>query len=313
MHDCSSVFLIPDSVTCQPSKCSLIRLKHPRSDLPCLYLWDGQSSELFEIQKIDEKCRSWMLGENIKSDGGMYVCNRIDPLFFFISFCRKNDKFISLDAILSEIGGCFDVFSNIPNMESRLEEICDKRCIGSLSVYRLNESKTIEWLSNRVSAVYKASYNCKNPVLVSQLRLIATSSSSDQYDGKSEDSRVPEFTSSSKEAEILSTNQLSHQTCLHLAYQLVADYLSPDLYIKLQEKIGLKTIEFNLPDMNSSENIDPIDDKSIQKSFNSKNYQPKEDYSSALKLNESKINESTVKKAKIPKGVQSITNFFNKK
>ncbi|CAH8429543.1 unnamed protein product [Schistosoma margrebowiei] len=175
----------------------------------------------------------------------MYVCSRIDPLFFFISFCRKNDKFISWDAILSEIGGCFDVFSNIPNMESRLEEICDKRC--------------------------------------------------------------------SKEAEILSTNQLSHQTCLRLAYQLVADYLSPDLFIKLQEKIGLKTTEFNSPDMNSSENINPIDDKSIQKSFDSKNYQPKEDYSSALKLNESKINEPIIKKAKIPKGVQSITNFFNKK
>ncbi|RTG85794.1 uncharacterized protein DC041_0011387 [Schistosoma bovis] len=75
--------------------------------------------------------------------------------------------------------------------------------IGSLSVYRLNESKTIEWLSNRVSAVYKASYNCKNPVLVSQLRLIATSSSSDQYDGKSEDSRVPEFTSSKSFSKFL--------------------------------------------------------------------------------------------------------------
>lgn len=75
--------------------------------------------------------------------------------------------------------------------------------IGSLSVYRLNESKAIEWLSNRVSAVYKASYNCKNPVLVSQLRLIATSSSSDQYDGKSEDSRVPEFTSSKSFSKFL--------------------------------------------------------------------------------------------------------------
>lgn len=119
-----------DSVTCQPSKCSLIRLKHPRSgrtsflwidlglvtflDLPCLYLWDGQSSELFEIQKIDEKCRSWMLGENIKSgiyicifviwrhvDGGMYVCNRIDPLFFFISFCRKNVCLLTLENYIS--------------------------------------------------------------------------------------------------------------------------------------------------------------------------------------------------------------------
>ncbi|CAH8428756.1 unnamed protein product [Schistosoma rodhaini] len=313
MHDCSSVFLIPESAIRQPSKCSLVKLKHPRSDVPCLYMWDGQSLELFEIQKVDEKCRSWMLGENIKSDGGMYVCSRIDPLFFFISFCRKNNKFISWDVILSEIGGCFDVFSNIPNMESRLEEICEKKCVGSISVYRFNESKTMEWLSNRVSAVYKASFHCKNPVLISQLQLVATSSSSDE---KSEDSRVPEFTSNSKEAQMLSTNQLSHQTCLNLAYQLVADYLTPDLLIKLQEKIGLKTIEVNLPDMNSSaitsENIDPVE-KSSRKSFDSENCQPKEDYSSALKINEPKINEPTIKKAKIPKGVQSITNFFSKK
>ncbi|CAI2722421.1 unnamed protein product [Schistosoma spindalis] len=313
MLGCSSVFVIPDSVTCQPSKCSLVKLKHPRSDVPCLYLWDGQSSELFEIQKIEEKCRSWILGENVKSDGGMYVCSRIDPLFFFISFCRKNDKFISWDAILGEIGGCFDVFNNIPNIETRLEEICDKKCIGSISVYRFNESKAIEWLSNRVSAVYKASFHCKNPVLVSQLRLIATSSSSDQYDGRSEDSRVPEFTSNSKEAQLLSTNQLSHQICLNLAYQLIADYLSSDLLIKLQEKIGLKTIhEVHLSDRNSSENIDPVN-QSFKKSFDdSKNYQPKEDYSSAFKSNESKINEPIIKKIKLVKGVQSITKFFHK-
>ncbi|XP_018645089.1 hypothetical protein Smp_176660 [Schistosoma mansoni] len=148
-------------------------------------------------------------------------------------------------------------------MESRLEEICEKKCVGSISVYRFNESKTMEWLSNRVSAVYKASFHCKNPVLISQLQSVVTSSSSDE---KTEDSRVPEFTSNSKEVQMLSTNQLSHQTCLNLAYQLVADYLAPDLLIKLQEKIGLKTIEVNLPDMNSSaitsENIDPAEKSS---------------------------------------------------
>ncbi|CAH8428576.1 unnamed protein product [Schistosoma turkestanicum] len=250
----------------------------------------------------------------------MHVCSRIDPLFFFISFCRKKDKFISWEVILSELGECFHVLSNIPDMEHRLEEICDKKCIGDLSVYRYNESRAIEWLSNKVSAVYKASFNCKDPVLISQFRLIASNSSSNHTDEINDDSRVPEFTSSSKEAQLLSTNQLSHEACLNLAYQMVADYLPPDLWNKLREKIGLKTttVELNLSENGSaviiSENIDPIDNRSLEKSFDLENCQPnKDDSCLALKLNESKVNEPTTKKAKIPKGLQSITNFFVKK
>ncbi|CAH8296760.1 unnamed protein product, partial [Schistosoma turkestanicum] len=171
--------------------------------------------------------------------------------------------------------------------------------IGDLSVYRYNESRAIEWLSNRVSAVYKASFNCKDPVLISQLRLIASNSSSNYTDEANDDSRVPEFTSSSKEAQMLSTNQLSHEACLNLAYQLVVDYLPPDLWNKLREKIGLKTntVEVNLSENGSaviiSENIDPLlDNRSLEKSFDLENCQPnKDDSCLALKLNESKINE----------------------
>ncbi|KAK4473376.1 hypothetical protein MN116_004533 [Schistosoma mekongi] len=311
----SSVFLIPEKITNQPSKCSLIKLRHPRSDVPYLYLWDNQSLQLFEIQRIDEKCRSWMICGEIKSDGGMYVCNRIDPLFFLISFCKKQTKFVSWDAILGEIGGCFDIFNKIPNLENRLEEICEKKCAGDIFVYRYSESKAMEWLSNRVSAVYKASLNCKDSVLNSQLRIIASSSSYDCNDEKGEDSRVPEFTSCSEEAQMLSTNQLPNQMCLKLAFQLVADYLPPDLLDSLREKLGLGTNKVDLSDMNSrivnSENVDPVDQ--LPKSVFSTSCQPKEDYSSALKLNESKISEPLTKKAKIPKGVQSITNFFGKK
>ncbi|TNN07706.1 hypothetical protein EWB00_007557 [Schistosoma japonicum] len=249
-------------------------------------------------------------------DGGMYVCSRMDPLFFIISLCKKQTKFISWDAILSEISGCSDIFSKISGLESRLEEICDKKCAGDIFVYRYSESKAMEWLSNRVSAVYKASLNCKDSILISQLRIIASSSSSDCNGEKGEDSRVPEFTSCSDEAQMLSTSQLPNQMCLKLAFQLVADYLPPDLLDNLREKLGLGTNKVDLSDMNScivnSENIDPVD-KPLRKSVDSTNCQPKEDYSSALKLNESKISEPTTKKAKIPKGVQSITNFFMKK
>ncbi|CAH8432572.1 unnamed protein product [Heterobilharzia americana] len=185
-----------------------------------------------------------------------------------------------------------------------------------MSVYRYSESRTLEWLSNRISAVSDALLISRNHVLNSQLRLVVSSSSSDHNGGGNEDSRVPEFTSSSKEAQLLSTSQIPQQACLNLAFQLVADYVTPDISSKLREKIGLKTSEDNSQDTNpcsaDSENVDPFDE-SFEKLENSNNCQPKEDYSSALKLNGPKMNEPATKKAKIPKGVQSITSFFTKK
>ncbi|CAH8834562.1 unnamed protein product [Trichobilharzia szidati] len=317
MQDCGSVFVVPDGVINCPSKCYLVKLNHPRSDIPCLFLWNSQSSQLFEIQSTTQKFRSWLVGGDIKTDGVMYLCSRIDPLFFCISFCKKQTKFVSWHSLLSEAGDNCSILSSISNLEGRLEEICEKKCVGSLSVYRYDESRTLEWLSNRVSDVCQAALQSANPVLNSQLRLIISSSSSDGSKGGSEDSRVPEFTSSSEEAQLLSVSQLPQQLCLELAYQLVADYLTPDISKKLREKIGLKTSEDTPSDINTSttvdsENVDPAVELH-QKSENSKNCQPKEDYSSVLKLKESKTNEPVPKKAKIPKGVQSITSFFTKK
>ncbi|CAH8433593.1 unnamed protein product [Heterobilharzia americana] len=305
MQDCGSVFLVPESVISPTSKCFLVKLNHPRSDAPCLFLWISQSSQLLEIQSTNEKCRSWLLGGGVKTDGVMYICSPIDPLFFFVSICKRQTKFISWDSLLSEAGDSCSVFSSIHNLESRLENICDKKCVGGMSVYRYSESRTLEWLSNRISAVSDALLISRNHVLNSQLRLVVSSSSSDHNGGGNEDSRVPEFTSSSKEAQLLSTSQIPQQACLNLAFQL-----------QTSRKDRTKTSEDNSQDTNpcsaDSENVDPFDE-SFEKLENSDNCQPKEDYSSALKLNGPKMNEPATKKAKIPKGVQSITSFFTKK
>ncbi|TGZ48041.1 hypothetical protein CRM22_010993 [Opisthorchis felineus] len=119
-------------------------------------------------------------------------------------------------------------------------------------------------------------------------------------------------TTDSTEARLVSDTKLSPKTCQKFAYQLVADYLVPDLAAELSSMLGLKS-----SCLGTLENVDPqaSEVESVSNGVSTV-ARPTEDYSASMKKPAAvskTIEPSATKKLKLAsKGTKSIMSFFTK-
>ncbi|KAA0187300.1 hypothetical protein FBUS_02656, partial [Fasciolopsis buskii] len=135
---------------------------------------------------------------------------------------------------------------------------------GEHTVYRYNESLTLAWLSGRVDSVRQMLKNLTDPELIDQVRFSYSRTSSVTSDTEcgTPDACAPAFASSSSEARLFTSSTLPDDLCKHFAYQLVADYLLPDLADQLRSHLHLVT-EPNAHEATDSttvlkENVNPV-------------------------------------------------------
>ncbi|KAK0212859.1 hypothetical protein DFS33DRAFT_74956 [Desarmillaria ectypa] len=80
----------PGGSVLPPSR--FIRLLHPRTGLPCLFLpynRPSQTTQILEVQGVSPtSARSWTLGEEIISDGKMLILTPIDTAFLLIPILK---------------------------------------------------------------------------------------------------------------------------------------------------------------------------------------------------------------------------------
>ena len=83
----------------------------------------------------------------------MLLASPLDPKFLLLPFLLKSEKFSPLDQIIKHEDGC----AKIPlewALDWCLEDICDVKDLDDMGMfYRLNQSKTLNWLRARTAAV----------------------------------------------------------------------------------------------------------------------------------------------------------------
>ncbi|THD26598.1 hypothetical protein D915_002498 [Fasciola hepatica] len=322
MNPSDLVFVVQDQITQYPGKSNLIRLKHPRSGQNCVYIWNRISgvNRLYEIQRVSEKHRSWFLGTKIKSDGGAYLCTPINPLFLILSSISEQsirNRFTTLHGLLANNPELATVFED-DEWERKLSAICDSKVAGEHTVYRYNESLALSWLSDRVNSVRQMLTSLTDPELIDQVRFSYSANNSAITDPNvgTTDAHAPAFAASSNQARLFTSSTLPDDMCQQFAYQLVADYLLPDLADQLRSHLHLGTNTdvhetsdtVAVPNGYPKENVNPVS------AGGNSSTQPSEDYSNALKKTEvDRPAEPVSKKSKHSKGMQSIANFFGKR
>ncbi|KAK0195393.1 Ydr279p protein family-domain-containing protein [Armillaria mellea] len=97
-----------------------IRLLHPRTGLPCLFLSCNQLSQatqILEVQGVSPtNARSWTLEEEIISDGKLLILTPIDPAFLLIPILKST---IPSDGTSGNFRPADDIFEDAISRLSR--------------------------------------------------------------------------------------------------------------------------------------------------------------------------------------------------
>ncbi|CAL8071691.1 unnamed protein product [Calicophoron daubneyi] len=313
-HPNQLVLVAKRSLLENSGKISAVKLKHPRSGKLVTFLWNQKTSELLEIQRVTDNHRSWFLGNKIKSDGALHLCTPIDPLFILVPALECNTRFTTLEVLLSDCEGAAHVFAHESDVSKRIQCICDFKVVGAHTVYRYNSTLALKWLETRVNKVQESILRAHDPSMAEQIRL-ALSYTPLESSEHTADAIVPEFAKDSAQAKLMSNAEVDPKDALQFAYHLVCDYLPPHLASSLGEHLGISTVTnpSDSDDLPNQENVEPMLEAKSGHNGVTSNSKPTEDYSNALKPAASeKFSGPMVKKAKVIKGMQSITNFFVK-
>ncbi|KAK7053469.1 hypothetical protein VNI00_004095 [Paramarasmius palmivorus] len=159
---------------------SFIRLPHPRTGLPSLFLpsdTTAHGSSILELQQVTPpNARSWFVGNEVVSDGKLLFLVPIDPAFLLIHILKTTQPieipFRTADDILEEAAtkletlsqskskdpsthiSASDVtcFASLECTKLALNRICDVKEISpELIVYRFSLSKVVEYLRKKVT------------------------------------------------------------------------------------------------------------------------------------------------------------------
>ncbi|KAG9446673.1 hypothetical protein H6P81_012801 [Aristolochia fimbriata] len=134
---------------------SLLRLRHPKSGNPTTYSF--YRGCLQEFHWFKQCYSSWFLGNYVSEDGSLYAATPVDlvfillPIFDEARMKRGNDlgKFRQLEEIMFVDG--FPGYQHLVfHAADCMQVVCEVKDIGSLKFFRLDDSKVLAWLLQKV-------------------------------------------------------------------------------------------------------------------------------------------------------------------
>lgn len=212
----------------------LVTLPHPKGSA---IVYVQIAGKIMELQSIEpKKHASWFINQKVSSSSSFYMASKLDPRFLCLPYLEKyGSKFSPLDQIitLSELEGC----SRIPLLSSsrwKLEEISDVKDLGDdLILYRFNEEKTLEWLSQKVNrtAVHFMSKR-QEKKLQNSTTFAGSFESSAQSSARSSNQSTNDSTKCSTILE-------PEKEDILMAFQVVSDYLTLNMTELLLKRLDL--------------------------------------------------------------------------
>lgn len=143
------------------------------------------TGNIYEIQKLHNsshhgsKANKWygsyFVDSTVVSDGSLYLCSMLDPLYFVLPFVSTDTKWMPLDQVVST----FSVPIQSSLCPSQLKNIMDFKQLGDddddLLLCRYSESKAIVWLKNKFLKCSDGIH--KKMLQITQLRIPTTKDS----------------------------------------------------------------------------------------------------------------------------------------
>ena len=207
----------------------LITLPHPKG-MPIVFV--QIAGELMELQSIEPKKRgSWFVNQRVSSSSKVYVATKFDPRFLCLPYLeRASAKYSPLDQVVctNDTAGC----SRLPLTRSgqwKLDEVTDVKDLGDdLILFRFNESKTLDWLNNKVRRTAIHFMKQRQQKMDSEnVTFVSSFQSSSQATVNSKNSTT--------ETQLAEPNPHDIKT----AVQVISDYLSESMTEKLLKLYGL--------------------------------------------------------------------------
>ncbi|XP_012060749.1 PREDICTED: ribonuclease H2 subunit B [Atta cephalotes] len=285
------VFLMKDGNLDSTSRgqSEIVKLRHPASDKPAIFVFGAGNLTVQEILIFDEKKRSWFIDDNVKSDGKLHLSTPIDPIFLALPYLRKSQLAQPLEQCLWDED--FPETSRLAQCDNlNLSLVADHKGDESLQAFKFNEEKSLNWLQKKVEKV--AHVLKEKGVHVSQGAMSATYVKSTIYE-------------IGTEAEYLK-----------YAHGIVSEYLAEDLSKKLAQRMNISDeVESKKRKLNSPQN--EMDEKKLKKdSFEESSVPKAKKQTKTLSKPEKKSTapgKKELAKQRAATGSKSITSFFQKK
>ncbi|TFK44398.1 ribonuclease H2, subunit B [Crucibulum laeve] len=178
-----------DGTNCDPIRLQYLRLPHPRTGLPSLFLPSEvpglsrssaiQKSTILEVQAVSPTdARSWFMNDEVVSDGKLLVMTPVDPTFLLLPILQaiqpqngSAGQFRQLDDISEEAASKLaspsessatkgatispqDIraFCSMACAQKALRSVCDvKEITEDIVVYRYSPEKVVQYLRVKVA------------------------------------------------------------------------------------------------------------------------------------------------------------------
>lgn len=248
-----------------------------------MFLFNKITKSLLELLSFSEDHRSWFIGERVVSDGRLVISTPVDPTFLILPYLASAEKLVPLDHLLTD--DKYPEVDVLVSLSSGLSRVADPRGAPDLCVWQYNETRCLDWLTDRVQAVQE--------VLAQQRVDLSEGAAALAY---RRDSSAP-------------PQPVEYR---RYAFGIVSQYLTPELAEQLRIKIDLPEPE----KLQAKKVVENSASSQNSKKRKHASEGPEEDYSKEAKKAPGKEGEKNAKQkalAKSAEGTKNIMAFFKKK
>ncbi|OQV18618.1 putative Ribonuclease H2 subunit B [Hypsibius exemplaris] len=268
---------------------SLQKLPHPRTGELSLWAFHLAGGKVYELCQLDEKLRSWFVGNYVLEDGTIKCLVPSDPLFLVLPYlldAKKRKRFQPLNQILEGADTKSDDtaagFGTLlaPNVYLKdLDLICSVKGFKDEKFYKLSRAKLTVWLKAKVKllseALEREHVNVSTKITAAGYSRKEDTQTKDQYE--------------------------------RFAFGMISDQLPLSLQEEMAIALGLGEVKTHSNAANGTE----------AKKVKGAPVSAAEDYSKALKVlaavPEKKLTAAQKQLAKVDKtGMKSISSYFTK-
>ncbi|KAL4856766.1 Ribonuclease H2 subunit B [Chlorella vulgaris] len=136
-----------------------ITLPDPKTGQPASYLLAGGC--LQELNWYKQQYSSWLVGNSVVKDGGVFIATPVDPLLVLLPLLEQaraaQNVFQDIEQILSTAASSSAALL-LPLLGSgeQLGCLCDVKRVGGQGYYRLNDALVVAWLKLKVEQAMAA-------------------------------------------------------------------------------------------------------------------------------------------------------------
>jgi len=150
----SRVVMMPHGVSQQGLEA--LTLAHPRTGSSAKYVVAG--ADVLEVQEWQpRKPASWLVEQRVISEGGFYLCTKVDPVFLLLPLLEKRCEKPTQIAQVFEVVGkpCYRVLGALPGLTKHLSKISkvDETYGQDVLLVEFDRYRAQQWLVQKTETV----------------------------------------------------------------------------------------------------------------------------------------------------------------